>query len=133
MIKLKDLLHETSDIPSVDGAGQLWPFSDRESYARAWATDRMKDLFDSSLLGMERSNSEELSYITKINDIDDLASHKPAGKSGDHWHTEENENILGDWEFVKNTFDMSEVDRVASDEPSDTSYEVTQNLDKDIK
>lgn len=129
MIKLKDLLYETSKIQSVDGAGQLWPFSSRDTYAKEWEESRMNDLFNTSLRGMKRANSDELSYIAKINDIDDTESHKPAGKSGEHWHEDENENILGDWEFVKHMFDMSNVKRVASDEVIDLPSEIEGNFE----
>tara|TARA_A100001037_G_scaffold244817_1_gene225915 strand:+ start:76391 stop:76789 length:399 start_codon:yes stop_codon:yes gene_type:complete len=132
MIKLKELLYETSDIPSVDGAGQLWPFAEKATYAKDWESSRMEDLFGGSLLGMERGKDDELAYITSIEDVDDFASHKPAGNAGEHWHEDANANILGDWEFVKYMFDMDNVDRVASDEPMDTPSEVESATDRGI-
>jgi hypothetical protein len=132
MIKLKDLLYETSEVSSAEGAGQLWPFAKSVSYAREWEASRMQDLLNGPLDGMERSEDDELAYITAIEDVDDFANHRPAGKAGEHWHEDSNENILGDWEFVKHMFDMGEVDRVAMDEPTDTPDEVEDGEDRGI-
>ena len=117
MIKLKDLLYETTDVPSATGAGQLWPFAERESYAKRWENARMENLFGGSLEGMSRGEDKEMAYIASINDIDDLHGHKPAGYAAGHWHDEIPQSVLGDWELVRYMFDMETLDRIAVDEP----------------
>ena len=119
MIKLKDLLYETTALASNPAsAGQLWPFAKRATYAKRWESARMEDLFGGSLEGMKRTDAKALAYIASINDIDENEGQELAGNAGNHWHKEIPQSILGDWELSRHIFDMGEVDRIAVDEPA---------------
>jgi len=46
MIKLKDILNESTHLGTAgEGSGQLWPFAQKEAYAKRWEKARMTDLF----------------------------------------------------------------------------------------
>ena len=116
MIKLKNILNESTHLGTAgESAGQIWPFAQKEAYAKRWEKARMNDLFKGSLKGMEIVDNETLAYITYENDINDVDGMMPAGLSGEHWHKNIPDNVIGEWELVKYMFDMENVDRLASD------------------
>ena len=101
MIKLKDIL-ESIAVGNVPAAGQLWPFSDKESYAKKWEASRLKRLMQSSLEGMTAVDT-----IMKNNSVSDMKGGEFAGNSKQTHAVGLQHGSLPGWKVVKNPHPFS--------------------------
>ena len=101
MIKLKDILESVvgANLPS---AGQIWPFSDKESFAKKWEASRLKNLFKASLEGMTAVDS-----IMKDSTVGDMKGQEFAGTSKKSHAAGLKHGSLPGWNVVKNPHPFS--------------------------
>ena len=102
MIKLKDILKESGVVGMVPAAGQLWPFSETESYAEKWYESRMKAILKKSLEG-----STVVGTMMQDNTIDDNRALKRAGDSKDTHAKGLSHDSLPGWTVVKDPHPFS--------------------------
>jgi len=100
-IKLKDILESVVG-GTLPAAGQLWPFADKESYAKKWETSRLKRLFQASLEGMTAVDS-----IMDDNTVGDMKGQEFSGSSKKTHAKGLQHGSLPGWKVVKNPHPFS--------------------------